>query len=302
MSENEPRPAEHPYGSEPPTNPYGQPVAPQEGQQPGQPEQQPGQQSGQQQPPYGQQPYGQPYGQQSPYGQQQGPYASAPSPYGNAPYGADPYRVAGTSGGDKRPGTVTAAAWISIVMSGISALMFAFVAILFLVAQDPLVREMEKQPDFRDLDIDAGSIVGLLVALMIVFTLWSVAGVVLGAFVLRRSNVARILLVISASLVALLSLLGITSGVSLVSLLASVATIILLFVGGANDWFARRGPASYDGGYGGYGGYGGGQGGGYEGYPPTHQPYGQPPAQSPNPYGQQGEGDTWPPRDYPGRD
>ena len=180
MSENEPRPAEHPYGSEPPTDPYGQPVAPQEGQQPGQPGQTglPGQQPGQQQPPYGQQPYGQPYGQQSPYGQQQGSYASAPSPYGNAPYGADPYgtdpygadpyRVAGTSGGgDKRPGTVTAAAWISIVMSGISALMFAFVAILFLVAQDPLVREMDKQPDFRDLDIDAGSIVGLLVALMI---------------------------------------------------------------------------------------------------------------------------------------
>lgn len=297
MSDNEPRPAENPYGSEPPTNPYGQPVTPQEGQQPG-PEQ----------PSYGQQPYGQ---QQDPYAS--GSYPSAPYASAPSPYGTDPYRTAGTSGGgDKRPGTVTAAAWISIVLSGLSALMFAFVAILFLVAQDPLVREMEQQSDFSDLDIDAGSIVGLLVALMIVFTLWSVAGVVLGVFVLRRSNVARILLVISASLVALLSLLGITSGVSLVSLLAAVATIILLFVGGANDWFARRGPAFHDGsGYGGgygsaYGsGYGSGYGGGYEGYPPTHQPYGQPPTQPPtqasDPYGQQGDGDTWPPRDHPGR-
>jgi hypothetical protein len=284
MSENEPRPAENPYGSEPPTNPYGQPVPPQQGQPQGP------------QNPYDQPPYGaqQPYGQQP---QPQQPYAS--QPYASQPYGADPYRVAGPPGrGDQRPGTVTAAAWIAIVMSGLSALLFAFVAMMFLVAQDPLVEEMERQQDFQDLDIDAGSIVGLLVAVMIVFTLWAAAGVVLGAFVLRRSTVARILLVISASLVALLSLIGITSGVSLVSLVAAVATIVLLFVGGANDWFARRGPSSYDGGYG--GGYDG-PGSGYGGYPTTHQPYGQPPSQSPNPYGQQGDSDTWPPQDYPGR-
>ena len=54
---------------------------------------------------------------------------------------------------------------------------------------------------------------------------------------LRRSNVARILLVISSAVVALFSLLSITSGVSAVWLVAAIAVIVLLFVGGAGDWF-----------------------------------------------------------------
>ena len=74
-------------------------------------------------------------------------------------------------------------------------------------------------------------------------TVGAVIGVLLGVFVLRRSNVARILLVISSAVVAVFSLLGITSGLSVVTLAAAVAVIVLLFVGGANDWFSGRGAA-----------------------------------------------------------
>ena len=57
----------------------------------------------------------QPYGQNDPYGQQPGPQ---PSPYGQQPsYGMQP-------AGDRRPGTVTAAAWITILFSAISAALF----------------------------------------------------------------------------------------------------------------------------------------------------------------------------------
>jgi hypothetical protein len=40
---------------------------------------------------------------------------------------------------------------------------------------------------------------------------------------------------------AVFSLLSITSIVSAITLLAGIAVIVLLFVGGANDWFKRRG-------------------------------------------------------------
>jgi len=59
--------------------------------------------------------------------------------------------------------------------------------------------------------------------------------------VLRRSNAARITLVVSSAVTAVISLFGIGSGVSAVTLLAAVAVIVLLFVGGANDWFKGKG-------------------------------------------------------------
>ena len=63
---------------------------------------------------------------------------------------------------------------------------------------------------------------------------------VLAVFAMRRSNVSRILLVISASVAGLLSLLAIGSVVSAVWLLACIAVVVLLFTGGAGDWYARR--------------------------------------------------------------
>ncbi len=59
--------------------------------------------------------------------------------------------------------------------------------------------------------------------------------------VLRRSNAARITLVVSSAVTALFSLLAIGSLVSAVTLLAAVAVIVLLFVGGANEWFQGKG-------------------------------------------------------------
>jgi hypothetical protein len=217
---------------------------------------------------------------------------------------------------------VTAAAWITIAFSALTALLSAFGALGMLVARDQVVTEMERVPEFQDANIDADAVVGVLVAVILGVVVWALVAIVLAVFVLRRSNVARILLVISSSVVVLLSLIGIGSGLSVVTLVAAVAVIVLLFVGGAGDWFNHVQPAAA--GYGGaqygatpYGSapYGSGPSGSAPygtqpgpdagtSYPSSENPYGQQPPASENPYGQQppteGDGD-YPPKDYPGR-
>lgn len=250
--------------------------------------------------PYGQDPQ-QPSGQ-SYYGQQPG-YGQQPSPYGQQPYGQDSVTAYGQQpAGDRRPGTVTAAAWISIVFSALIAALFALGVVAMAVARDEFVREMERSPEFRDLDIDPESALGAFYAFLGFFIVWSLIAVVLAVFVLRRSNVARILLVISSSVVALFSLIGIASGISLVTLLAAVAVIVLLFVGGAGAWFKGPGqsgtPAQYGQPY---------PGMGQQGYGSTSpNPYGQDSSYGQdNPYGTSGDGGSgssdYPPKDYPGR-
>jgi hypothetical protein len=262
-----------------------------------------------------------PYGQPDPYGQ--------PSPYG-AP--AQP-------NGDRRPGTVTAAAWITMVFAAIVAAIFGLTGLALVIARDQVITEMERVPEFQDTNIDADSTVGVLAAVMFGLVVWALIAIVLAIFVLRRSNVARILLVISSTVVALASLLTITSGVSAVLLIASVAVIVMLFAGGAGAWFKRLDtyPGGYPGGYpqaptgypaGQYGSPYGDQPGSSYGqdappqypqapqYPSADNPYGQAPGQDPyapppgaeNPYGQppqqppvEGDGTDQPPRDYPNR-
>ena len=266
-------------------------------------EQEPGQTNPYGQPdPYGQtNPYGQPTpsGQASPYGQ---PPAGEPSPYGQPPS----YGMAQQPNPDRRPGTVTAAAWVTIVFSVIVGAIFAFTGLALLVARDQVITEIEQVPEFQDSGINADAAVGVLVAVMAGLVVWATVAIVLSVLVLRRSNVARILLVISSVVTALFSLLAITSIVSAVPLIASVAVIVLLFTGGAGAWFKRT--TSYP------GGYSGGYSGGSTDYPSGQygDPYGQQPGQgapptypsSDNPYGQQPPtegGSDHPPQDYPHR-
>jgi hypothetical protein len=280
-----------------------------------------GQPSGQPDPsgqdsPYGPPPTGQPYGQQPQYDQQS--YGQQPQ-YGQK-FGQPQYGQAYGPSGDRRPGTVTAAAWITIVFSGLVAVGFGLLALAFVVARDEFVDgfdEAMRDSGTVDPGISAESAAGLVVAFLGVFAVWSLIAIVLAVFVLRRSNAARILLVISASVTALLSLVLIMSVLSALPLIAAVAVIVLLFSGGAGDWFKRL-PANA-GGYGGYPGdaYGAPQAGPYgHSSPQQSSPYGNPygseqgadsapqyPPPSENPYGQppaQGEGDH-PPKDYPGR-
>lgn len=207
-------------------------------------------------PPPPQNPYGQPAGQ-DPYGQQ--PPAPAPAygqpAYGQQPpaYGAQPgYPAPGGVDPDKRPGTVTAAGIITIVFAGLSFLLYAVILVALLVAKDDVLDEIESTEGFQDANISANDALGVVVGVVGVFAVWCLIATILGFLVLRRSNGARITLVISAAMTAILSLLGIASGISAITLIAAIAVIVLLFTGGAGDWFKRRnaagaapGPAPY---------------------------------------------------------
>lgn len=208
---------------------------------------------GSSQDPYGQQPaqpspYGQPssYGQPSPYGQApQDPYAQ-PNPYGQNPYGqqqyGQPYGGYAPSGPRRRPGTVTAAAITTFVLSGLMVLVFGISMIAVAVAGDEIAREFNRgfqqgsgMEGFSGSGVATGLVIGLLV-----FLVWSVIAIVLAALAMKGRNWARITLVVSAVMAALFSLLAITSLFSVIWLVGAVAVIVLLFTGGANEWYAEQ--------------------------------------------------------------
>jgi hypothetical protein len=280
--------------------------------------------------PYGPPPQGSPYGQQPAYGQSS--YGQQPSGYGQSPYGQ---QSAYGQDPDRRPGTVTAAAWVSMIFSGLFLAGGLLGALFMVVARDELLdaaEEEARRQSTAGTQIDADAIVGVLWVMLGIAIFWGIAAIVLSVFVLKRSNAARIMLVISASMTALFSLIGIFSVVSAVPLIASVAAIILLFTGGANGWF--RGYQTYGGlpvqQYPSAGGYGYSSSGSPDPYGASnpypqgssqnpygqggsgYEPYGQggqssQPGPSENPYGQPtsgsdgSDGSDYPPKDYPGR-
>ncbi len=200
--------SQNPYGTseggQPPTNPYGSP-APQS-----------------------------PYGAPPPVGQQ--PYAGQ---YGDQ-YGGPP--TYGATDPNKRPGTVTAASVITLIFSGLSLVMFLFGTLAVIVARDDMVREinreLQNEPAFDGLNGDGVAV--FIVAVFAVMAVWCLLTMVFAVLALRRKNWARVLVVISSVVTALFSLLAIFSGVSVITLVASIAVIVLYFVGGANQWYAKR--------------------------------------------------------------
>jgi hypothetical protein len=232
-----PQPPQNPYGTGPGESPYGE--------QPVQPPSQPAEP-----PPYGQQPYAdqaaepvQAAGQPNPYGQNPygggAPYAQQP-PAGPLGDGLDMYgRPLGT---DARPGNVTAAGWITLIFSGLTFVLFAFITFALFIAKDDAITEIDKQirESGGSSDFNGNDAYGVIVGVLLVITIWCLITCVLAVFAMRRSNVARIMLVISSAVSGAICLLGITSVVSAVPLLACVGVIVLLFTGGSNAWFAGR--------------------------------------------------------------
>jgi hypothetical protein len=261
----------------PATPPYPQ-GAPSYGEQPPYPQ---GGPSYGQQPPYAQAPYG----QQPPYGQEYGGYQQ-PAPYGGHPqqYGQPYY---GMRDPDQRPMTVTVASWITWLVSGLTVLGVLLVGFGIVVARDEIIRSVQQDPTFQASNLRADQLVAGLWVLLAIALFWAGAAMVLAWFAFRRANWARITLVVSAGITALAGVVTIPAG--LFHTLAAGAVIVLLFVGGANEWYARRsGVAGYPGAFQPYGGQPGDwQSGGwqpYSGQPYGGQPFGGQPGQADQPY------------------
>lgn len=162
------------------------------------------------------------------------------------PYGqpVDPYAAAGPYAGvpDRRPGTVTAASIITVVLSALAFLAGAASTLLIVVNRDSVVDEINKRVANDDIyqDFSADELANIATGVVAVVAVWALIALVLGVLTMKGHNWARITLVVSAAVTALVSLLSITSLVSFVTLAGAIAVIVLLFTGGAGAWFAAR--------------------------------------------------------------
>lgn len=204
--------------------------------------------------------------------------APAPSPEAlqppTAPAWSAPQQP--SSVGQRRPTTVTVAAiltWVgSAAVAGVMLLLMAVLA----SGGDAFVEEFDRAASGTQVSLSREEILAVGWAVSSILMLWSLAAAVLAVMAFRRSQAGRIGLVVSAGATAMMSLLLVLSIVSLVTLFLSVATVALLFMGGANDWYARRTPPA---GYGppatGYGPPAAGHG--QQQAPPVQAPPAQPP-------------------------
>lgn len=141
---------------------------------------------------------------------------------------------------NQRPGTVLAASIITIASSVIALLGTGLALVALLVARADMMDEIRDEPGLDGSGIDADTLYNVIIVVLIVFVVWCLISTMLGFWALRRSNTARVLLTISAAMTALISLVAIMSLISVVPLLAAIAVLVLLYVGGANEWYARR--------------------------------------------------------------
>lgn len=181
-------------------------------------------------------------------------YPSAQQPYpgggpgypGNGPaypYGgpAQPPGYAAPFSPDQRPGTVTAAAWITIALSVLGAL----AGVALAIGADALTSFIRENPE--DFSLNSSDLQDLenarlgFLAFGIAFVAVSLGAIALAVLVLKRQNWARIVLVVLSGISAVIGLvLTITALIGIFWLVGAVAVIILLFVGGANQWFSRE--------------------------------------------------------------
>jgi len=232
------------------------------------------------------QPQGEGQGVPPPY------YPSQPDPGWAAPaYGQQPQQYAGNPAyardPEKRPTTVTIAALLTWLFAGLTLLAFSVVVVVLLVAKDQFLDQVRQDQAFQDLDVSTSNLVAGLWVLSSVIIFWCLASIVLAVFAWRRSNGARITLVVSAASAALFSLLAIASLVSALNMLAAGATVALLFLGGANAWYSRKS------GSGGYPTYGGPQQGNPYGGPQQGNPYGRAQGQPPREDQQEPPKNVW---------
>ena len=142
----------------------------------------------------------------------------------------------------KRPGTLTAAGIITIVMSSFSLLGSGIVALIFLIDRESLEEDQSMRELANDADIrNVSDLVTALGVMSIIAAVLSLAALVLGVLLLRNKRV-RIPLVVLSSIAIILSLLAFPLG--LLWVIAEILVIVFCFIGGAGAWFDAQGYAA----------------------------------------------------------
>src|SRR4051812_45561072 len=140
-----------------------------------------------------------------------------------------------------RPWTVTAAAVLTFIGAGATALLMLMFVLVLAAGADSFVRQFDTAARDSNLVMTREQVIALGWGVAAVFLFWSVVSIVLAVLALRRSNGARIALAASAGMTVVVSLIAIMSVISAFSLLLGIAALVLLFTGGANEWYRTRG-------------------------------------------------------------
>jgi hypothetical protein len=171
------------------------------------------------------------------------PFGTRPDPHW-APPGVDqtpgvpPWAVGTRQDPDRRPGSVTTAAVLTWVFSGLTTLAYLLVVVMLMAARQPLVDAIQADPQFESLPMSTDDLLAVLWVMSAVSIFWSVSAFTLAVLVFRRVGWARIALVVSAAAAMLVSLLAFPFG--LLHGLAAATTFALLLGKRSAAWFARR--------------------------------------------------------------
>ncbi len=178
------------------------------------------------------------YPQQPAGGPQQGGYAA----WGGA--------------GQRRPASVTAAAWITWVFTGLTVVGYVLLLAVMVVARDTFLEALRGDPQVAQSNLTTDEIVASLWVVGVVVILWSLVAAVLAFLAYRRMGWARVTLAVSAGMTGLLALVLAAFGSpgTLLHAVAAFTTVGLLVSRSANAWYADRGPGAHSSG-GPYGGW-----------------------------------------------
>lgn len=189
----------------------------------------------------------------------------APPAFGQQPL-TPPWAAGTAQDPDRRPVGVAVAAALTWFFAGVSALLFLMVVAMLMFGQDALVEALRADARFDELDVSVDDLLAAVWVVSAIAIFWSFCAVILAVLVFRRVGWARYGLVVSAAMTVLFSLGGLPA--SLLLMIPAAATVVLLFTGGANAWFANR-PR----------GFGPPPGGPYAGSPADRAPQPPPAAQ-----------------------
>ena len=188
---------------------------------------------------------GQPYpGPSYPGSGPQGPAYPGPSypPPSPQSYGGYGQSYGGYGGGpvvpQRRPGTVTAAAVITIVMSGIAALGGLLVTLAYLVDRESFSDGIAENEAFSGAAFDADDVATVLFAMFLVVLVLALIAIFVAIKMMRGSGGMRITLVVLSAITIIVGI--VTLPVGLLWSAAAITVIILCFAGGAGAWFDAR--------------------------------------------------------------
>lgn len=168
-------------------------------------------------------PAGQPFGV--------APAATPPQQHHPAPYA--PARRP-----PSRPAAVTAAVWLTWVFSSLVVMVFSLMVLVILVDHDALVEALQRNSSIADRGLSGREILGFLWLTFAVSITWSLGAIALAVLAFRRVEPARIALLVSASLTALVCLLAVPVGWP--HAVAAFFCVALLNRPSTKAWFAGR--------------------------------------------------------------